>query len=230
MKIAEELRALGDNPEFVKSVENIQPGYFRRGDDAEYQHRLVYTKQLRRWVYDGRAMNEILSEPELKELFFRTFGYTGNLNFTIYPSAWLRDLPLLDIGENAYLGDGILLGTNQVSRDQKHIKVGRIKIGSSVIFDQRCMIGLDSSVGDDCIIGIDTAIGLWCNIGSRVHVNARCSINHRCTIGDDVTLGYHVFLGLGAVVDSGVELPDKTHVPAHSRATKDGIVPLPKKG
>lgn len=66
-------------------------------------------------------MNEILSDVELKEIFFRTFGYQGTMNFTIYPTAWLRDLTLLDFGEDVYMGDGILLGTNQVNQDQEFI-------------------------------------------------------------------------------------------------------------
>jgi hypothetical protein len=87
-------------------------------------------------------MNIILSTPSFEELFFRTFRYKYNLDFTIYPNCWIRDLPLPDIGEKCYLADGILLGTNRVSINQKILRVDHIKIGDHTIFDQQCALGL----------------------------------------------------------------------------------------
>ena len=101
-QLHEELISLQDSPSFQSSLRMIRPGRFRRdGSDPAYEGRKVYTQRLRRFVYDPAAMNTILQSPSLKALFFRTFGYTGSLRFTIYPDAWLRDLPLLCIGEGA---------------------------------------------------------------------------------------------------------------------------------
>ena len=107
----EELNTL----QFQAVVANIKAGTFDRTvPNKDYQDRLAYTKAFRKFIYNPAILNEIFSCPELKESFFRTFGYKGALDFTIYPKCWLRDLPLLDIGSGTYLADGILLGTNQV--------------------------------------------------------------------------------------------------------------------
>ena len=37
------------------------------------------------WLY--------LSVPTLKWLTFRLFGYRGQMDFTLYPDTWIRDLP-----------------------------------------------------------------------------------------------------------------------------------------
>ena len=105
----------------------------RRIDDPIYAGRLEYTQALRRFVYNPAVLNEVLWDPTLKEQFCRVFGYRGNLDFTIYPSAWIRDLALADyhIGKNVYLADGIVLGTNQVSPDQSKLHVGPISIGDA---------------------------------------------------------------------------------------------------
>jgi hypothetical protein len=46
-----------------------------------------------------------LCVPWLKALVFRLFGYRGDLNFTVYPDTWIRDLPLLDFGKGAYISN-----------------------------------------------------------------------------------------------------------------------------
>jgi NDP-sugar pyrophosphorylase family protein len=168
-------------------------------------------------------MNSILSEPALKTLFFRTFGYKGSVHFTIYPNSWLRDLPMLDIGENTYLADGILLGTNQVTPDQQWICVGSIKIGENCIFDQRCAIGYNSRIGDHSQVGFEVAIGLKNRIGKNVRIGGGSNIAHGCRIGDQVVLNDFCRIGSFSVIEEGVELNEFTNVPAFSHVSKDGI-------
>jgi len=221
--ISEELSGLREDPSFQASLRSIRPGKVRRdGSDPVYEARREYTRRLRRFVYDPAAMNTILTSPELKERFFRTFGYTGSLDFTIYPNAWLRDLPLLDIGAGAYLADGIVLGTNQVTRDQSELRVGPIGIGARTIFDQRCMVGLGATIGADCVIGIQSLVGLGSTIGDGTTVSGNTRICHYARIGRGVTLGYDVFVGLGAEVADGVVVPDCARIPAHARVTAEG--------
>ena len=41
-----------------------------------------------------------LSHPVAQAaLTFRLFGYRGQMDFTVYPDTWIRDLPLLDFGQ-----------------------------------------------------------------------------------------------------------------------------------
>lgn len=223
-----ELKGLGESPAFQQSLEAIRPGKFRRdGSDPAYEARAEYTRCLRRFVYDPASMNEVLTRPELKELFFRTFGYRGTLDFTIYPGAWLRDLPLLDIGEKAYLGDGIVLGTNQVSPDQSELRVGPIKIGHRTLFDQACMVGQGTTIGADCQFGIRSLLGIGLTIGDQVRAGGGCGIIHLARIGDGVTLGHGVIVGQGARVDDGVTIPGGTSIPPRTHVTQRWIESLP---
>lgn len=216
---------LSVRPSFMKAVKNIKPGQFERDSDSEdYRSRLIYTKQLRLFVYNPMIMNEILSDEEFKTLFFRTFGYEGNLQFTMYPNAWLRDLPLLNIGSDVYFGDGILLGTNQVSPDQRVIRVGTINIGSRSVFDQQCKIGYNTIIGNDCLFGIQCAVGIKSKIGTNVHLGGMTNVDHGTTIGDNVRIGSQSQIGSFCVIDEGVELPEFTRVPSFTHVTQIGMV------
>lgn len=212
------------SPEFQAIVANIKAGQFDRNPESkDYEDRLVYTKVLRKFIYNPAILNEIFSDASLKEHFFRTFGYQGALDFTIYPNCWLRDLPLLDIGSGTYLADGILLGTNQVSTDQKVLRVGTIKIGERCVFDQQCKVGYNSVIGDHCIIGIQTAIGLKCTMGNNVKVGEATTIRHGVTIGDNVQIGAETQIGNFCMIEEGVIIPEFTRIPSFSLVTSEGI-------
>lgn len=219
-----DFHALSQDEQFITAVGNIKAGFFQRDpNDPEYQSRLYYTEKLRQYVYDPATMNTILGDPDLKAMFFKTFGYPGQMRFTIYPNCWLRDLPLLEIGEDAYLADGILLGTNQVSRNQKTLKVGPISIGARTVFDQQCMVGLNTKIGIECVIGVRACIGLFCSIGDRVVINALSNVSHKVHIGDGVTVGYDCTIGAGSIVEDDVVIEDYTKVPQNSLVSRHGI-------
>lgn len=212
------------NPDFQEIVANIKPGVFERDPDSkDYQDRLIYTREFRKFIYNPAVMNVILSNRELKLSFFRTFGYQGSIDFTIYPNCWLRDLPCLDIGKDTYLADGILLGTNQVSTDQKVLRVGKIRIGERCVFDQDCKLGYNSTIGNDCIIGIQTAIGLKTRMGNNVKIGESSRIRHGNRFGDNVVLGSECQVGNFCIFDEGVELEEFTQVPSFSHVTQEGI-------
>ena len=201
----------------------------RRADDPVYRGRLAYTQALRRFVYNPAVFNEVLWDPELKERFFRVFGYRGNLDFTLYPDAWIRDLALpgFEIGKRVYLADGIVLGTNQVSPDQTKLRVGPIAIGDDTIFDQDCKVGLGTTIGRDCKFGISSNVGLMSTVGDGVVVSALAAIGHFVTVGRDVVFGEQCHIGNKSRVEDGARIPARTYVPAKSLVRKDGaIVPL----
>ena len=213
-----------NKPSFQAVVANMKPGNFKRDPESkDYNDRLVYTKAFRKFIYNPAVLNEIFSDSDLKEKFFRTFGYQGALDFTIYPKCWLRDLPMLNIGSGTYLADGILLGTNQVSTDQKVLRVGRITIGERCVFDQDCKLGYNSTIGNDCIIGIQTSIGLKCKMGDNVKVGEATTMRHGVTIGNDVTIGSETQIGNFVIIEDGVEVPEFSRIPSFSIVTKEGV-------
>jgi carbonic anhydrase/acetyltransferase-like protein (isoleucine patch superfamily) len=213
-----------NQPSFQRVVSNIKAGSFKRESESrDYQDRLIYTRAFRKFAYNPAILNEIFSCAELKKSFFRTFGYKGALDFTIYPNCWLRDLPMLDIGSKTYLADGILLGTNQVSTDQKVLKVGTIKIGERCVFDQDCKVGYNSVIGDDCIIGIQTSIGLKCKMGNNVKLGEACTVRHGVSFGNDVIVGGETQIGNFCIIEDGVVIEEFSTIPSFSLVTKGGI-------
>lgn len=229
-QIEQELQRLQNDKAFQDAVSNIKAGKFERDQShKDYKDRIVYTMALRNFLYNPAVLNVIFTDPELKTTFFRTFGYKGKVNFTIYPKCWLRDLPLLDIGENVYLGDNILLGTNLVTTDQKFLLVGKIKIGDNCIFNQGCSLACMTTIGADCIIGFEVGIGFRNTIGEKVTIGERSTIGHGNRIGDKVTIGYLCKIGHSCIIEDGVVLDEMTEVPSNSLVTKDGIYPRQRK-
>lgn len=223
-EVTKQLNNLSNDPEHIKSVAAITPGRFRRDSANEiYQLRGVYTNRLRKFVYNPVLLEVIFGNSELKNLFFRTFGYRGQTNFTIYPYCWIRDLALLDIGERVYLGDGIVLGTNQVSTDQDFLTVDRITIGARTIFDQQCMVGYGAQIANDCIIGVRVAIGMKTSIGEGSIIRPNASVSHHCKLGNNVKVGINTLIGEFSIIEDGVEIADCSYIPPFSRVTREGI-------
>jgi carbonic anhydrase/acetyltransferase-like protein (isoleucine patch superfamily) len=231
LMIVDYLRRLSGDEEFLGSVAAIRPGRFRRdGSDPVYLARARYTRELRKFVYNPAVLDVVLGDPELKTRFFRTFGYQGSTNFTIYPSCWIRDLPLLDLGEDVYCGDGIVLGTNQISTDQQTLTVGRICIGPGTVFDQQCMVGYGSTIGARCVLGIRVMIGMKATLGDRVQVRPSTAIAHHVVLEHGAIVGNASVVGAFSVVEAGVELPDYSRVPQFTRVTRSGMVPRRRVG
>ncbi len=161
-----------------------------------YFHRRLYGLCWTCVYYSGPIYYLVLSIPLLKKLVFRLFGYRGNLNFTVYPDTWLRDLPLLEIGEGAYLSNKATIGTNMIffRNGQKIIEVGRISLWS------RSLVGHLTVIGPGTTVGSNAQIGVVCGIGRRV------SIGDNVVIGDDVTLDH------GAKIESGVLIPTRSYI------------------
>ena len=218
------LNSLNENNPFQEAVKNIKPGKFKRDKNTfDYKCRIIYTETLRKYVYHPSLMNEILMSSELKEVFFRTFGYKGQINFTIYPDAWLRDLPLLEIGPRAYIGDGIVLGTNQVSRDQNFITVGKIRIGTNTIIDQRVAIGYSTDIGADCALGFDSSVGIKSKIGDRTIINEKSIVAHGVTIGRNVKIDQGCLIGSMSIIEDNCRIESGRNIPPYSIVSNKGV-------
>ena len=96
----------------------IVKGTFPRDPrEKVYGGRFIYGFCWTSIYYFKLLYSTFLTFPILKKLLFRIFGLRGNTNFTLYPDTWVRDLPLLHLGEGAYLSNRATMGTNMVLHD-----------------------------------------------------------------------------------------------------------------
>lgn len=180
----------------------------------------LYPRDLTHSVYGPRRLHAIcwtsiyyftplyhllLALPLLKRLLFRLFGYRGSLDFTIYPDAWVRDLPLLSIGPGAYIANRATLGTNICLRSGE-ILVDRITIGARTYVGHLAVIGPGNKIGEDAEIGVGTTLGINVRIGNRTVVGAIAGLNHGCTIGANCRIDSMVYIGQKA------RIADKIHI------------------
>jgi hypothetical protein len=101
----------------------IVPGKFPRDlSHPIYRQRRYYGLCWTALYYCKPVYYVCLTIPCLKWLTFRLFGYRGQMDFTVHPDTWIRDLPLLDLGKGAYVANRATLGTNM---PLKNGKIGR---------------------------------------------------------------------------------------------------------
>lgn len=171
-----------------------------------YFHRRLYGLCWTALFYCKPVYFIVLSIEPLRHCVFRLFGYRGKLNFTIYPDTWIRDLPLLDFGEGAYIANRSTLGSN-ICLQSGEILVGRISIGDRSVLGHLAVIGLDSKMDSDSEIGVGTTTGIQVTVGRGTKVGAICGLNHGSSIGDECDVGSMSYIGSGTRVHSGVHLP-----------------------
>ncbi len=159
-----------------------------------------------------------LSVPSLKWLLFRLFGYRGNLKFTIYPDSWVRDLPLLDIGEGAYISNRATLATN-MALSNGTIIVGGVKLGKNSVVGHLSMLGTWSELEEGAEMGVGSAIGLRCKLRRDSLVQPCCAINHQTTIGVKAVVGSMSYVGTRTLVGDGINIAPGTLVPSRQRIT-----------
>jgi len=153
-----------------------------------------------------------ISIPLLKKMTFRLFGYRGSTNFTVYPDTWIRDLPLLDIGEKSYLSNRATIGTNICLKDGT-ILVDQIKIGKNTMVGHLTMLAPGTRLEDNVEVGVGSAIGIRCRLGENSKVGGTCTLNHGVVIGKNVEIGTSSFVGLKAEIADGIKLPPGSNIP-----------------
>jgi carbonic anhydrase/acetyltransferase-like protein (isoleucine patch superfamily) len=153
-----------------------------------------------------------LGIPGLKWLTFRLFGYRGLMKFTIYPDTWIRDLPLLDFGEGAYVANRATLGTNLALNNGQTL-VDRITIARGATVGHLTMLAPNVEIGAGSEIAAGCIIGVQCRIGEGAVIQAASGLNHLSQIGDGVIVGTMSYVGTGAVISNGIKLPAGSVVP-----------------
>lgn len=150
-----------------------------------------------------------LTLPWLKWLTFRLFGYRGQLDFTVYPDTWIRDLPLLDLGKGVYVANRATLGTNMPLKNGK-ILVDGIRIGDRSLIGHLTMLAAGVQVGRDAEIESGCAMGLRVKVGDEAFIGGTCLLYHFAMIGD------------GTAVEAGTRIGFKVRVPANSKVPAHG--------
>lgn len=190
---------------------NIVPGTFPRSlDHPVYVDRRLYGVCLTSVYYFTPIYAMVLYIPWFRKLFFILFGYRGNLDFTIHPDTWIRDLPLVSIGKGAYIANHSTIGTNIISHDN-HIRVDRVKIGDYAVVGAHSLVAPGAVIGAHAEIGIRTVLGLRARIGEAANVGPDCAIGH------DVILGDRVIVGRKSEIDTRSRVPADTNIAPFTR-------------
>jgi len=182
-----------------------------------YFHRRLYGLCWTSVYYFTPIFFIALSIPPLKTLLFRLFGYRGRMNFTTYPDTWIRDIALLQLGNNAYLSNRATMGTNIAFPDGT-ILVDVIKIGDGALVGHLSMIAPGVELGKNVEVGVGVAIGLKSTLGDGVRINPCCAIEHGVKIGARTKVGSMVYIGSGVsiasdlVIPAGITIPPKTKI------------------
>lgn len=191
----------------------IIPGKFPRDSGhIVYYKRKIYGTCWTSVFYFKPIYFLILNSKILKTLTFRIFGYKGNMNFTTYPDVWIRDLVLLELGNDAYLSNRCTIGTN-ICHMNKTISVDKIIIGEKSIIGHLAMIAHGCSIGKFSEIGVGCGIGINTSIGDNVNIGPMCTINHYVKIGNKVRIGTKSYIGTGANISENISIPAGSLIP-----------------
>jgi carbonic anhydrase/acetyltransferase-like protein (isoleucine patch superfamily) len=206
------------------TLDAIVPGKFARDlGQAPYGRRRLYGICWTAVYYCPPIYHAVLSVPWLKRATFRLFGYRGSLDVTIQSDTWLRDLPLLDLGEGAYLSNKATIGTNICMPDGT-IVVGPVHVGRQAMIGHAAIIGPGAVLGDRVEVGIGTGIGIRARIGARTIVGPWSLVYHGVRIGTDCHIGAACHIGTKATIGDGLSIPFGTLIPPRTAVRTAGDV------
>lgn len=187
-----------------------------------YFHRRLYGLCWTSLFYFKPVYFLILAIDPLRRGCFRLFGYRGNLDFTIYPDTWIRDLPLLAFGKGAYIANRSTLGSN-ICLQSGEILVGGISIGERSVVGHLGVVGLGTTMQADSELGVGVATGIQVKIGRNTRIGAISGLNHGSSVGNDCGIGAMSYVGSGTRVLDHVQLPAASqsadHLVIESRKT-----------
>ncbi|HYX37529.1 MAG TPA: hypothetical protein VE954_30880 [Oligoflexus sp.] len=154
-----------------------------------------------------------LAVPRFKTYMLRLFGYKGpSTSFVVYPDTWLRDLPVLSIGKDAYLANRSTIGTNICLNDNT-IMVDSIQIKDKGLVGHLSVLAPGCKIEEGAEVGVVTSIGLRSWIGPQVSIKPNCLINHGCSLEEGCEIGTRSYIGLRVRVGKGVKVPAGANIP-----------------
>lgn len=188
-----------------------------------YLLRRIYGTAWTQVYYFKPLYAAILAIPLLKKYVLRLFGYRGSTDFVVYPDTWIRDLPILQIGQGAYLSNRATIGTNICLTDGT-IFVAGIKIKEKGLIGHLAMLAPGVSVDEAGEVGVGCAIGISVKIRAGASVKPSCTLNHGAIIGAKAEVGTMSYIGLRAEIGEGVSLPAGSNIPAGAVLKTQGDV------
>ncbi len=196
---------------------DIHAGVWPRSlSNAKYFRRRLYGLCWTFVYYSQAIYNFSLSSSWLKTVLFRGFGYKGSMGFIVYPDSWIRDLPLLFLGDAAYISNKATLATN-IALQKNKILVDEIHLGNEAMVGHLSIVGPGSRIGDKSELGAFSVTGLTVKLDENVHTGGSCSIAHFVKIGPNVSIGHCCFIGASAKIASGLRIPDGTLIPSRAK-------------
>lgn len=211
---------------------SIRPGKFPRTlDHPTYRRRRYYGICWASLFYCKPIYYLCLTIPWLKWLTFRLFGYRGQMNFTVYPDTWIRDLPLLELGEGAYIANRVTLGTNMPLRDGK-VLVDYVRVGRGALIGHLTMLAAGVNIGDGTELGAGCAAGIRVTTGRDCDIGGMCVLGHLAKLNSNIRLGLSSYVGVAAKVDENAVLPAFSSVPdrgvlhARNATRQNGTTPV----
>jgi carbonic anhydrase/acetyltransferase-like protein (isoleucine patch superfamily) len=154
----------------------------------------------------------VLAIPLLKRATFRLFGYSGSMDMALNPDRWIRDLPLLNVADGAYLSNRATIGTNMclVSGD---VLVAPVIIGRRAMVGHLSMLAPGVILGDSVEISVGVGVGLNSRGGARSRIGPCVVVHHGVIIGDNCDIGATSYIGLKVIIGDGITIPAGTVVP-----------------
>lgn len=201
----------------------IQGTFERSLKDPIYGPRRLYGACWTALFYFSPLYFVVLSLPLLKKITFRLFGYSGPMDFTIYPDTWLRDLPCVLFEEGSYIANNATIRTNICLSDGK-ILVDRIKVGKKSIVGHIAMIALGTKIRDNVEIGLGVTVGIRSQFKKNANIGPCSGINHGAIIGENSIVGSRSYVGLKAIIGDNVVLPAGSNIPAGANIAKQDDV------
>ena len=191
----------------------IVPGKFpRRVTHLVYGPRRLYGLCWGAVFYCTPFYYAVMSVPPLRRALFRAFGYRGHHDVTIAPDAWIRDLPLLSLGQGSYVANKATLGTNMCLSNGT-ILVDGITTGKDAMVGHLAMIAPGCVLGDRVEVGVGCGIGIRVRLGNGTRIGPCCVVNHGARLGELVDVGTMSYVGLKAVIADRITLPGGSIVP-----------------
>lgn len=195
----------------------IIPGRFpREAFHKIYLWRRVYGICWTQVFYFKPLYAVSLAIPRFKSYMLRMFGYKGpSTSFVVYPDTWLRDLPVLEIGKDAYLANRATIGTNICMSDNT-ILVDGIRVRDRGLVGHLAVLAPGTSIETHAELGVGVTIGLRTWIGPRVSIKPNVLINHGCSLDEGCDIGTRSYIGLRVRIGKGIKVPAGANIPEGS--------------
>ncbi len=181
-----------------------------------YFHRRLYGLCWTSLYYFKPIYYLCLTIPLLKRVTFRLFGYKGQMEFTVYPDTWIRDLPLLDFGKGAYISNRATIGTNIAMRNGT-ILVGGVKVEAGALVGHLTMLAPGVKLEEKGEVSVGCAIGMSVTIGTRAFVGPCSVVDAGALFEPKSEVGSRTYVGKKAVVGCGSEWPCNSFLVARER-------------